>query len=170
MNKETIIITMILLLSLVNVANGSTQLLPNELVGVANKHGCSQIKDFYKRPGMVKPIYVYGYMAGSEEDSAVFWCEKQINKAKKYLLVFMSKNKSDNFKCSDTIEWPNYPGGLSIYYNNDLTLKHFTYLSNSSKKPPQDVKLRHNAILSEYDGASELFYCHDGEWLVRIRH
>lgn len=147
---------------------GATQLLPDELIEEAKKNDCSQVEDFYKRPGMIKPPYVYGYLPGDEENSAVFWCKK--NNKEKFLLVVMSKEDDKLLKCSKAIEWANYPRGLAIYNNPNTTLDEFVYIRNPKKKPPKNLKLKENAILSEYDGVSELFYCYEGEWLVRQRH
>lgn len=168
---KVLIVTVSLLLIITGIVYSTTQLLPDELIEVVKKNSCSQIDDFYKRPGMVKPPYVYGYLQGDEENSAAFWCKKNENGKENFLLIFMVKDDARKLmKCPDKIEWTNYPGGLSIYNDPNTTLEYFVYINNPQKKPPKNAKLVGNAILSEYDGVSELFYCYEGEWLVRQRH
>lgn len=149
----------------------SSQNLPDELMMFAQKKGFSQVENFYKRPGMVFPPYVYGYLPGPPQNSAVFWCQKEKNEETVYVLIVMIKdNKGEQNNCEAEIEWNNtYPGGLSIYKNTNETLEYFTYLNDPNKKIDKNAKMSHNAILSEYDGIEVLFYCHNGEWLYRIR-
>lgn len=144
------------------------QIFPDELMHIAEKNDCSQVDDFYKRPGMINPPYVYGYLAGPSENSAAFWCKKAINNKESYLLLFMSKDEKA-LKCPTSIEWSNYPGGLSILHDPSMKLENFVYINKPSRSGPKNVRLRNNAILSEYDGVSEIFYCYRGEWLVRQR-
>ncbi len=37
-------------------------IMPKELVQVARNNGCSQVDDFYDRPGFLNPPYVHGYL------------------------------------------------------------------------------------------------------------
>jgi hypothetical protein len=138
---------------------------------LARKKGLDQVFDFYKnKPGMLNPPYVYGYLPGPEENSAVFWCQRGQKGKRPYFLVFMFKDKSHKLcECPDVIEWHNYPKGLSIYKDRNTTLEHFIYIKDPKRKVPKTLKLSHNAILSEYDGVSAIFYCHGGEWLVWMR-
>ena|SRR2546426_4327532 len=147
-------------------------IMPEELIEVAQRNKCSQISDFYKnKPGSVNPVYVYGYVPGDEEDSAVFWCKNQTPGQKRYALVFLfRKTENELTKCPDRIEWANSPRGLSILKDQSEILKGFVYLKDRSRKAPDDVRMTHNAIRSYYDGVEEVFYCHNGEWLVRQRH
>jgi hypothetical protein len=148
--------------------NGS---LPQELLEIAKKNGFREVTGFYDRPGMINPPYTYGYLTCDKEDSAAFWCEnQQKGKTIYYLMIMVKENKCGKLKCSDKIEWHNYPKGLSIYKSRDGTLENFFYLSDPKRKPPKTEKIKHDAILSEYDGVEELFYCYEGEWVVRIRH
>jgi len=171
-----VLLTAVLLIFFVyfNIASGenqkSYQLLPEELLNLANQKGCASIVDFYKDRPDIDPPYVYGYLPGPKEDSAAFWCQKEQKGKKKYFLVFMFKNKKyDRCNCPDVIEWQNYPGGLSIYKNANTTLDGFVNMNNSKKTVPKNVRLTHNAIRSYYDGLEEIFYCYKGEWLVRMR-
>jgi hypothetical protein len=142
--------------------------MPKDLYDLAQQHDCSQVSDFYThRLGPVNPPYVYGYVPG-EENSAVFWCERSEGDRKRYFLVIIfRKMEHELTKCPDIIEWLNPPGGLSIYRNPKVTLEEFYYLSNPKRKAPKNIRMSDNAILSENDGVSELFYCYKGEWLIR---
>jgi hypothetical protein len=162
--------SVMIMFSFFNIAYGQPRSLPKELLEVAKENGCNEVKDFYDRPGMIRPPYVYGYLTGPEENSAAFWCEKQMNGKRVFFLMFMSKgDKHGQLKCSEKLEWRNFPGGLSIYKNTNDTLKDFRYLRDPKKRPPEDKKLDNNGILSEYDGVEVLYYCYKGEWLVRMK-
>jgi hypothetical protein len=152
------------------LAEEKIKLLPSDLLDVARSYQCDQINAFYDRPGMINPPYAYGYSEGPEEDSAVFWCEKkENNKRLFYLIIHSSPEIKGVQNCPNKIIWSNYPGGLSIYKDFHTTLDDFVYIRDTKKKAPPNLKMTHNAILSEYDGKEELFYCHDGNWMVRQR-
>lgn len=150
----------------------SLPLLPEELLILAKSEGLDQVNDFYvNRPGMLNPPYIYGYLQGPKENSAVFWAQKKENNKKKYFLLIMEKRRNNNKNvCSEKIEWNSYPRGLSIYKNRNTTLDDFFYLRDRNKRLPKNIRMENNAILSEYDGVEVLFYCYNGEWVVRIRH
>jgi hypothetical protein len=147
------------------------QIIPEELLNFAKEKGFEQVLDFYRnRPGMLNPPYLYGYLPGREENSAVFWCQRTERGKKSYFLVFMFKDKSQKLcECPDVIKWQNFPKGLSIYKPTNETLENFVYVKDLKKRGPRDARLTHNGILCEYDGVSEIFYCHNGEWLVWMR-
>ena len=65
------------------------------------------------------------------------------------------------------LEWQGYPRGLSIFSDRRTTLDRFVYVSDPKRRPPPNVRLTENAILSEYDGVQNLLYCYQGEWVVR---
>lgn len=144
--------------------------MPKELLEIAKASGCNEVGDFFNRPGMVKPPYVYGYLPGAEENSAAFWCEKEKSGSRSFFLIIMTKGDNQGkLKCSEKIEWNNFPGGLSIYRKANETLKGFRYIRDPLKRPPETDELSGNAILSEYDGVEALFYCYKGEWVVRMK-
>lgn len=87
--------------------------MPQELVGFARASGCEPINDFFDRPGMIDPPYVYGWLAGDKERSAVFWCQRPDDRAHPYRLMFRPADPGQ-LGCPATIEWRNPPGGLSI--------------------------------------------------------
>lgn len=141
--------------------------LPLELRKIADKNGCKEIVDFMDRPAMVDPPYVYGYLKGNKEDSAVFWCQSK-SESNLYKLVIYSKNNSA-FKCPTVIETRNYPGGLSLFSDRARSLSEFKYISNDMRGPK--IKgLQNNFIMSYYDGVESIYYCHDGKWLNLFRH
>src|SRR2546427_6711086 len=58
------------------MAYSETAIMTQELTEFAAKNNCTQLSDFFdRRPGPVNPPYVYGYLPGDEESSAVFWCK-----------------------------------------------------------------------------------------------
>lgn len=144
--------------------------IPKELLEIAKVNACNEVVDFFNRPGMVKPPYVYGYLPGAEENSAVFWCEKEKSGSRSFFLIFMTKGDNQGrLKCPEKIEWHNFPGGLVISKKVNETLKGFQYLKDSLKRLPENDEFSGNAILSEYDGVEALFYCYKGEWVVRMK-
>jgi hypothetical protein len=145
--------------------------MPRELVEFAERNACRQIQDFFERPGMVKPPFVYGYAPGPKENSAAFWCERLKDGERRFVLMFLIKNGSDRVaKCPKEIEWANPPRGLDLYKNTGESLADFMYVDEPHARGPRDGRLIHSAIRSEYDGVEEIFYCHRGRWLVRQRH
>ncbi len=160
-----------LTISGIGFASEPTLNMPDELIAYAAKNGCHQVADFFKRPGMVNPPYVYGYLPGLAEDSAALWCQTgQVDDRRFLLLIMMKRRDTELAKCPARIEWRNYPGGLSIYKDKRTMLDDFVYLADPKRRGPKNVRLSANGILSEYDGVDELFYCHKGAWLVRQRH
>ena len=156
-------------------AYGQANIMPQELVEFAKSNKCTQVSDFFENaPGARNPPYVYGYLPGDEENSAVFWCKNTGSASHPYSLMFVRRDAEIELRkleeCPFRIEWDNPPRGLSVYKDRKTTLQGFVYLRDPKKKVPQNVQLSHNAIMSYYDGVSELFYCHNGEWLVRQSH
>jgi len=162
--------SLVLSVFLLQVAQAQTLLIPEELHEFAKDNGCSPIEDFYERPGMLGPPYVYGYLPGPQETSAVFWCQKQEDSKRKFFLLFMFENTDHELtNCPHKVEWGNYPRGLSIYNDRETDLGGFVYLNDPMRKGPKE-KMMNNAVLSEYDGVGVVFSCYKGEWLIRQRH
>lgn len=152
-------------------AYSETAIMPQELIEFAEKNNCTQLSDFFdSRPGRVNPPYVYGYLPGDEENSAVFWCKNTEPSKHPFSLSFVVRDSEGELRqlseCPFKIEWDNPPRGLSVYKNRRTTLKGFVYLDNPKRKVPENVRLSHNGIRSYYDGIEALFYCHEGKWLV----
>lgn len=136
--------------------------LPQELQKIAGELKCEEVPGFYKRPGMVDPPYVYGYLPGEKEKSAAFWCY-QAGTEKPYLLVFLK-----NRKLSDYIRWHNFPGGLSLSFQSRLPLSEFRYIDNPAQSGPDEAVTEYQPLQEEYDGVSTYFYSHEGRWLYRM--
>ncbi len=172
MRVTLIACVLVLFMVIESNAHGERLIMPGELVEFAERNQCSQIHDFYEnRPGPVNPPFAYGYLPGSEEDSAVFWCENHKNQKTPYSLILMYRQSQHVLtECPYKIPLSNPPGGLAIYKNRQTTLKGFVYLSKPGDKVPEDAHLEHNGIESYYDGVQTVFYCHRGKWLVRMRH
>jgi hypothetical protein len=149
--------------------SAANYVMPQELVQDASKEQCGQVANFYKRPGMFGPPYAY--LSGKEGDeiSVAFWCEKTGGAATYLLIVRNRSDRSPFARCPDSIETKDLPGGLSIRVERELMLDTFMTLKKPSKRGP-GVRASKPLIVGEYDGVSERFYCHEGEWLVLKRH
>lgn len=167
-----LLFSLILSLLFLQVARAQAPLIPEELREFAKENGCSPIEDFYEHSwNFGQHPYVYGYLPGPQEESAVLWCRGlEEGKGKLFLLLMFENTQHESARCPHKIEWKNSgPLGLSVYTNQETDLEEFVYHSNPRQKGPKD-KMTNNAILDEYDGVAHLFYCHKGEWLVRFRH
>lgn len=145
------------------VVHGQT--LPEPLLQAAAENGCSEVSDFFKRPGLFDPPYVLGYLPGDREASAAFWCTRP-KAAEKYLLVIVGQAN----KCPAAIPWQNYPGGLSVIRGQKRKLSDFSYRDNVRERGPANSYTKGPMLRSEYDGTGEYFYCHEGRWLVQQFH
>lgn len=165
---KRLVIMSLVWLALASPAGGQEPLvLPQQLNEAAKARGCSQIEDFFRRPGMVEAPFVYGYLPGDPQKSAAFWCTKGMGRTKQYMLVFLfTESDHELTKCPHAIETDEYPGGLSIFSDKRVTLDRFVYLKERGRGGPKGVRLKHNAIKSSYDGLSSIFYCLRGDWLV----
>lgn len=153
------------------LASESLPILPEELLAYANNNGCNQVNDFFKRPGIVNPPYIYRNPLEPEQYSAALWCQIGSDNDRKYFLLVKTSDKNQEWsKCPAKIEWPRYPGGLSLYNEKPISLKDFVFLSDPRKKGPENARLEKDGIMSEYDGVEELLYCYKGDWLIRRRH
>jgi hypothetical protein len=172
--RKVLLATIFALVVANGLAHAEIKIIPAELVKFAEIINCSHISDFYERPGPVNPPFVYGYLPGNEEDSIVFWCKNTESSKHPYSLVFLVRDSEGELRqlpeCPFRIEWDNPPRGLSVYKDRRTTLKGFINVRNPNEKVPEAVRLSHNAIMSYYDGVSELFYCHKGAWFVRQSH
>jgi hypothetical protein len=146
--------------------------MPRELVEHAREIGCTQIEDFFDVDGMTGPPYVYGYLPGRPEDSVAFWCQKRKDGERQFFLAVKAKQGSleGPLACPRMIAWHNHPRGLDIYRDPNESLEEFTYLDSPKVKGPRGGRVLHNAIRSSVPGLSTTFYCHEGRWLVRLRH
>jgi hypothetical protein len=155
--------------------------MPRELVDFAHANGCKTIDKFFERPGMVNPPYVYGWLLGSDEDSAVFWCKKTEKTDKPYNLMLTVRDlKSHELKvpdqkqlagCPAAIEYWNAPAGLSIETRRSLELRYFHNVTDPRPRPGglTDVVANARVIVDYYDGLRSTFYCYRGQWLVNIQ-
>jgi len=170
--KSIVLISLAIWLGYSPDLQAEVKMMPEELVEVAQRERCAQIVDFFEgKPGPLDASFVYGYLPGDREDSAVFWCRNLESKETPYSLVFHFKDREHELtKCPDKIQWKNPPRGLSVYLNQKETLSGFRYLADPRRKVPTNHRFTHAAVRSYYDGVEELFYCHNGEWLVRERH
>jgi hypothetical protein len=165
----------------IDIAGAETFVMPEELVRLAQKHGYSQVDNYYEEAaGRFEPPYVYGYLKGPIQNSAVFWVKPKEEKSrvimgrdypiKSVLLIMIRDKETGKPKLLDKIEHINHPAGLSIYKDKNTTLEGFSFIDNPKKLVPKDVKLENNAIRSFTGEEEEIFYKYNDEWLVRISH
>jgi hypothetical protein len=149
------------------VSSADTLVMPRELVDFAHANGCTPINDFFERPGMVNPPYVYGWLPGPTADSAAFWCKKVENNPKPYKLIFKVPDSKQLEGCPAVVEWL-YPRGLSVETRRNLELRSlgFRYVTAPKRVLPTNVVANARVLVSEYDGLQDIFYCYKGEWLV----
>ena len=111
--------------------------MPRELVEYARELGCAQIEDLFAIDGMIGPPYAYGYVRGSAEDSAVFWCEKRKAGKRQFPLAVKGKIEGGPFACPRLIPYLNRPGGLDIYREPTDSLEEFEYLDAPRREGPR---------------------------------
>lgn len=140
-------------------------IMPRELIEMATRSSCVAVANFFERDGMIGPPFVYGVLLGETEDSAAFWCKKKVPDEQPYLLVVKANNPRTLCGCPATIEWRNFPGGLSVEIRSEIRLDEFHYVSNPERSGPMKQVTNARLIVSYYDGLSEVFYCHDGAWM-----
>lgn len=151
--------------ALASAPRAETLVMPRDLIDFTHASGCAPIDNFYDRPGMVNPPYVYGWLAGDPENSAAFWCKKLEKSDKPYLLVIKAANARGLLGCPAKIEWWNAPAGLSVETRQSLALKDFHYLTEPTRPGPAAVIPTAKVIVNYYDGLSDIFYCYRGQWL-----
>jgi hypothetical protein len=138
--------------------------LPQELEALGAKLGCEPVPGFYDRPGMIEPPYLYGYIPGRKENSAVFWCFRR--KDEMYLFVAMR-----NGRIHSHFEWPyGFPDGLSLDTVERRLLSSFVYVDNPRMRGPEGRYTEYKPVVSYYDGMTHILYEHEGRWLVRQYH
>ena len=167
-----IIYILVLVLAVLVTDSAATPryVMPRELVGYARELGCAQIEDFFDIDGMIGPPYAYGYVPGSAEDSAVFWCEKRKGGKRQFFVAIKGKIEGGPLACPRLIPHPDRPGGLDIYREPSDSLEEFEYLDAPRVKGPRGERAIHNTIRTSFPGQSTSFYCHEGRWLMRFRH
>jgi len=146
--------------------SADTLVMPRELVDLALANYCTQINDFFERPGMINPPFVYGWVPGAA-DTAVFWCKKMEKSDKPYKLMFKISNPKQLAGCPAIIEWWNPPAGLSIETRRSVSLRDFRYVTEPRRTGPSGVVPDARVVVDDNgDGLREVFYCYKGQWLV----
>jgi hypothetical protein len=148
----------VLMTSSVGAQSGT---LPQELRGVARQHGCDEVKDFYDRPGLLHPPFVFGIDPAEEHDSAAFWCQGAGSRT--FTLVLMRADGRQT-----PLPWSNFPGGLSLTSPQDFDLSRFSLVQHPDSVGPRVMLRGVRAIRSYYDGLTELFVEYCGRWWVRM--
>jgi hypothetical protein len=158
-------------------------IMPRTLVDIAHANGCNPIDNFFNEqdPNLINPPYVLGWVREAEY-SAVFWCKKQEQSDKPYKLIFAASDPSTReFKvaepkqlegCPATIEYWNFPSGLSIE-TREIELRYFHNVTDTKPQPGGPTNVISNArviVSNNGDGLTEIFYCHRGQWFISLLH
>lgn len=139
-------------------------IMPRDLIDFAIRNGCASIDNFFDRPGMMDPPFVYGWADGDRENSAALWCQNQDSKT--YLLMFKVRDPKLMSGCATTVEWPNPPAGLSVAVRPSLSLGGFRDAADPKLPRPSGDVTNARVIVNYYDGLTDVFYCYRGRWLV----
>ena len=146
--------------------------MPADLVEAGRKQKCDQISDFYAHPGPVDPPYRYGYLAGEERSSAVFWCKPNPteNLERPYALILVALREDlPPFDCPTRLLYWNGAAGLTIEQINDLPLQEFGYVDEPQKSLPETATGTGPMIVSARDGVVTRFFCYEHRWAYEIR-
>ena len=167
--KERFLVTFVVCLLLLPGLGGNTSadtlIMPRELVDFARANGCVPIENFFERPGMVNPPFVYGWLPGNPERSAVFWCKKTEASNKPYKLMLKVSDPKQLAGCPVEIEWWNPPRGLSIETRSHFDLGDFKFVNAPKRSGPKSVIDDARVIVNDYDGVGNVFYCYKGQWM-----
>ena len=148
-------------------ANGQSLVMPKELVEIAKSRSCEPLIDFFDREGLVDPPYALGYLLGSRDASAVFYCRRAREEI--LLMVAILDNRS-KLSCPTEIPYPGSSGGLRIFHGKRVPLNQFRYMEPPHRYGPKSEFTRGPIIESYYDGVRDWFYCHNGKWLRQFWH
>jgi len=164
----------ILLLAGVTYVKAEVAVMPWELVQYAENNGCHQVDDFFvAHKDMVDPPYVYGYLPGKKQDSAVFWCQTDDGGRRRFWLLVMDNiGRKASESCDKKVEVTGaYPGGLSLarrgFITGVTTLDDFNYVEDVKRKIQRGVKITGPIIVSDHGGTKVLFYCYRGAWVFQ---
>lgn len=139
--------------------------LPADLAKVASSHGCEGVDDFYDRPGMVEPAFVYGFVSGiPKSESAIFWCRSKTDKSQ-YRLVAHAPVDGDDSCEGVVVETSNFPRGLSLSTAIDAPLSGYSTVEGTTVPPFSGGGA--TVVSSMYDGVGSSFICRGGEWLIK---
>lgn len=148
-------------------ARSDDLVLPKDLVAIAKENNCSELKDYYDRPGMVQPPYAYS--SGERSSAAVFWCKKNQPDERPYLLLFTPGKGALNRECASKLDWWNRPRGLIVGNSIRLPLKGFSYFDRPDHEVAEDGSAAGALVIDTYDGLTTYFYCHRGQWVFETR-
>jgi hypothetical protein len=175
MNRRCALVSLSLFVGAVRTAEGQGNVLPQTLREDAQRRGCSEIRDFYDRPGRIDPAYVFGYFDSRLDEfgerSAIYWCRRSAGPQPYLLVIWVSDSTlAAGFRCPRTISWHNPPGGLRVLRDRRLVLSDFRYHEDPRAHGHAESFTDGPLIHSEYDGVIDRFYCHAGRWLVQQLH
>jgi len=156
--------------------------LPQQLRETREEIGCGPVHGFYDAPGMIDPPYLYGWLPGNKEETAVFWCYRGEEEDEPYLLVFVEGlGQGRKGRVTATIPWGAEPGGLSLFDirnaqlldsqgvkvtdSQHLPLDLFVYIDNPKEHGPKGKTTEYAPLQEYYDGLMTIIYRHEGRWL-----
>jgi hypothetical protein len=142
--------------------------MPKALVEVARAKSCEPVSDFYDRRGVFDPPYAVGFLKGTRDRSAVFFCRRSAD----YFIVVALLDNRARFSCPTEIRYPGAPPqGLRILHGQRVPLDWFMYLDRPAYGPRNRRTTGPIIEDAEADGSTvNWFYCHEGQWLRRFVH
>jgi|SRR5882672_8583201 len=154
------------------IAGDVAYVMPKDLVDDAKARGCEQITDFFNTPGIYNSPYVSDVDDLSPEPGFAYWCRRPHSSGGsefEYILVVRARGAFAAFAgCPDEVKSRNYPNGLSVKKEKGLNLSSFVFVNDPMRRGPK-MPATKPMIISAYE-TSETFYCHDGKWLIYVRH
>ena len=145
--------------------------MPRNLVEHAKEHRCKQIDEFYNRPGLFRPPYVFDEKTLSPDPGFVYWCKRPIardGREDDYILVINPVGGFEDFSsCPSEIKGRGYPNGLSVEAVAETNLSSFFYLKNPKRRGPNLSPTKLSIVSG--DEISDVYYCHNGQWLFLSR-
>lgn len=143
--------------------------MPADMSKVMTTHGCRPVKDFYNRPGIYDPPYLWDYKPDGEYESAVFWCDCGTDEEVNYVL-FVLETGPNGLQVKERIDVPVgsiLPGGLSAYEIFENELSSFVHVDNEKRiAGPEGTTFSRHGIFSSYDGVGLIFCEYEGDWIM----
>ena len=153
-----------------NVKNSNnSEVLPKNLLEICRDHGWDQVANYYKDRPYIQPPYIK-YADSNKNEVAVFWCEG--SGYNEWYLLFHTGSAGEVIDgCPKIVPWNNYPAGLTFVDNYNFNSRDgFYYIEDPTRDIKEVTTKEFGAIVNEYDGLEEVFYCLNGKWVVKMGH
>jgi len=141
--------------------------MPLLLARDAAARHCEPVKNFFDRPGITLPSFVFDEQPENREYRAAYICERD----ERYLIVFLDGKINSTCKREIALQ-DSMPGGLAVFHRR-VPLSVFRQIDSSVPGLTEsDMKgeTRFRPVVIDYDGVQRLLYCHKGKWLQAQFH